>query len=92
MTQQKPGYGQESAADRLRDTADMTTDRFKDTAERGGQTASNVTEQARYYGEKAQDAVQQFKPLLQRSLKEQPMTTLAGAAVVGFLLGALWKR
>jgi ElaB/YqjD/DUF883 family membrane-anchored ribosome-binding protein len=51
-----------------------------------------VAEQARQYGEKAQDAARQFKPFVERSLKDQPMATLAGAAIVGFVLGALWKR
>ena len=29
---------------------------------------------------------------VEKSLKEQPMATLAGAAVIGFVLGALWKK
>ena len=51
-----------------------------------------MAEQAREYGEKAQAAVKEFKPFVEKSLKEQPMTTLAGAAVIGFVLGALWKK
>jgi ElaB/YqjD/DUF883 family membrane-anchored ribosome-binding protein len=92
MTHQKTDYGHESAADRLRDMADTTTDRLNDAGRRAQEMASDVAEQARYYGDKAQDAAQQFKPFLDRSLKEQPLTTLAGAAVIGFLLGALWKK
>jgi ElaB/YqjD/DUF883 family membrane-anchored ribosome-binding protein len=92
MTQQNTGYGQESAADRLRGMAETTTDRLKDAGERAQEMASDVTEQARQYGEKAQDMAQQFKPFLDRSLREQPLTTLAGAAAIGFLLGALWKK
>ena len=92
MTQQKTDYRHESAADRLRDMADTATDRLKDAGERAQEMASDVAEQARQYGEKAQDAAQQLKPFVDRSLKEQPMTTLVGAAVIGFLLGALWKK
>ena len=55
-------------------------------------SAVAVNAQAREYGKKAQDAARQFKPLVKRSLEKQPMTTLAGAAVIGFVLGALWKR
>ena len=91
MTHQKTGY-HESTADRLRDMADTTTDRLKDAGEKAQEMASEVADQARQYGEKAQEAARQFKPFVDRSLKEQPMTTLAGAAVIGFLLGALWKR
>jgi ElaB/YqjD/DUF883 family membrane-anchored ribosome-binding protein len=72
--------------------ADMTTDRLKDAGERAQEMASDVVEQARHYGEKAQDAARQFKPFVERSLKEQPLTTLAGAALIGFALGALWKK
>ncbi|NJO23817.1 MAG: hypothetical protein HC868_13930 [Sphingomonadales bacterium] len=32
-----------------------------------------------------------FKGAVDKSVKEQPMTTLALAAVLGFVLGALWK-
>jgi ElaB/YqjD/DUF883 family membrane-anchored ribosome-binding protein len=72
--------------------AETTTDRLKDTGVRTQEIASDVAEQARQYGEKAQDAARQFKPFVDRSLREQPMTTLASAAVIGFLLGALWKK
>jgi hypothetical protein len=39
-----------------------------------------------------QDAVKEFKPFVEKSLKDQPMATLAGAAIIGFVLGALWKK
>jgi len=32
-----------------------------------------------------------LKGALDTSLKDQPMATLAFAAVVGFVLGAIWK-
>ena len=54
--------------------------------------ADKVAAQALEYGEKAQDAAKQFKPFVEKSLKEQPITTLAAAAVIGFVLGALWKK
>ena len=92
MTQQKTDYRHESTSDRLRDMADTATDRLKDAGERAQEMASDVAEQARQYGEKAQDAARQLKPFVDRSLKEQPMTTLVGAAVIGFLFGALWKK
>jgi len=56
------------------------------------QSAEALTEQAREYGEKAQKVVNQFKPLVEKSLKEQPMATLAGFVLMGFVLGALWKK
>lgn len=77
------------AADRM---ADTTTDQFNRVADSAEELAGNVAQQARQYGQKAQEAVQNFKPFVRKSMKEQPMSTLAAAAVVGFVLGALWKR
>jgi ElaB/YqjD/DUF883 family membrane-anchored ribosome-binding protein len=99
MTQQKSGYpldyGKstgEGRADRLRDVADTATDKLKDAGASAQEMGDKVATQAREYGEKAQEAAKQFKPFVEKSLKEQPMTTLAGAAVIGFLLGSLWKK
>jgi ElaB/YqjD/DUF883 family membrane-anchored ribosome-binding protein len=72
--------------------ADAAADRLKKVADSAEELAGNVAQQAREYGEKAQAAVQNLKPFVKQSLKDQPMSTLAAAAAVGFLLGALWKR
>jgi ElaB/YqjD/DUF883 family membrane-anchored ribosome-binding protein len=98
MTQQKSGYrqdyvqGTDTAKDRVREMADATTDKVKDVAENAQEMAGKVADQARQYGEQAQEAVKQVRPFVEKSLKEQPMATLAGAAVLGFVLGALWKK
>jgi ElaB/YqjD/DUF883 family membrane-anchored ribosome-binding protein len=100
MTQQKAGhtpqgYGQttaENAKDRLRDMAETTADKVKDAADSAQDMAGKVADQAREYGAQAQEAAKQVKPFVEKSLREQPMATLAGAAVLGFVLGALWKK
>jgi ElaB/YqjD/DUF883 family membrane-anchored ribosome-binding protein len=97
MTQQKAGYpygqsGTETAKDRLRDMAEASGEKMKDAASSAQDMAGRVADQAREYGDQAQEAVKQVRPYLEKSLKEQPMTMLAGAAVFGFLLGALWKK
>ena len=98
MTQQtgyRPGEAQGVVADvkdRLSEMADTATDKVKDVAESAQDMAGKVADQARVCGEQAQDAVKQVKPFVEKSLKEQPMATLAGAAVIGFVLGALWKK
>jgi ElaB/YqjD/DUF883 family membrane-anchored ribosome-binding protein len=38
-----------------------------------------------------QEVASNMKTALDRSVKDQPMATLAVAAVVGFVLGAIWK-
>ena len=98
MTQQtgyRPAEAQGVAAnvkDRISDMADTATDKVKDMAESAQDMAGKVADQARVYGEQAQDAVKQVKPFVEKSLKEQPMATLAAVAVLGFVLGALWKK
>jgi ElaB/YqjD/DUF883 family membrane-anchored ribosome-binding protein len=42
-------------------------------------------------GERVQEVTRNFKNAIENSLHDQPMATLAGAAAIGFVLGALWK-
>jgi ElaB/YqjD/DUF883 family membrane-anchored ribosome-binding protein len=72
--------------------ADKASDQIKSAADSAQEIAGRVTDQAREYGEKAQEAVKEIRPFVEKSLKEQPMATLAGAAIIGFVLGALWKK
>ena len=79
-------------ADQTARTADTTADRLENLANKAQDAAERVAEQARDYGEKAQEAARNFKPFVEKSMKEKPMGTLAVAAVIGFALGALWKK
>jgi ElaB/YqjD/DUF883 family membrane-anchored ribosome-binding protein len=99
MTQQNAGYpldyskgSTDAGNDRAREMADVTTDKFENATETAQEFASKLAEQAREYGEKAQEAAKNFKPYVEKSMKEQPMATLGVAAVIGFVLGALWKK
>ena len=82
----------DTSKDRLREMADSATDQLKQVSDSAQDMAGKVAEQAREYGEKAQQAAKNFKPYVEKSMKEQPMQTLALASVIGFVLGALWKR
>ena len=73
---------------RLREMADVATDKLKNVAENAEEIAGKVAAQAREYGEKAKEAVKNFKRYVDKSMKEQPMATLGVAAVIGFVLGA----
>lgn len=90
MTQQQAGYSAEM--DQVEDIAETTTEKIADATESAQQLADKTAEHARQYAEKAQDAARNVRPFVERSLREQPMTTLAAAAVIAFVLGALWKR
>ena len=103
MTQQRADYpldytngihkdADQTAKEKLRDMADSASDQLKSAADTAQEYAGKVAEQAREYGEKAQEVVREFKPFVEKSMKEQPMGTLAVAAVIGFALGALWKK
>lgn len=54
-------------------------------------TADQLVEGAWEASESAQQVADNFQQAVDRSVKDQPLTTLALAAVAGFTLGAIWK-
>jgi len=90
MTQQRAGHPPDE--DRLKETAAAATDQIRDASEGVQELAGKAAVQAGQYAQKAQDAARGFRPFVERSLKEQPLTTLAAAAAIAFVLGALWKK
>lgn len=54
-------------------------------------TASNVVSSGREAGAQVQEVAGNIKTAVDRSVKDQPMATLAVAAAMGFVIGALWK-
>jgi len=93
MSQQRspnrPDHQMQAATDRTREMASSTENKITAGAQ---ELAGHIAEQARVYGEKAQEAAREFKPFVEKSMMNKPMQTLAGAAAIGFLLGAIWKR
>ena len=89
MTQQRAAYPLDSTAangTRAESMADMAADRLENAAQSAQDIAGKI------YGEKAQEAAQNIRPYVEKSMKEHPMQTLAVAAMIGIVLGALWKR
>lgn len=82
----------QSTQEKLEGVADKATEQFRHYAGRAEDAANRVAERGRDAGERVQDVAGNFKGAIDKSIKEQPMATLAFAAVAGFLLGALWKR
>jgi ElaB/YqjD/DUF883 family membrane-anchored ribosome-binding protein len=82
-------YGRTS--DQISDLKEKATDQFSRVADQAEGMANRVAEQGREAGERMQEVAGNFKGALDRSIRDQPMATLAGAAIVGFVLGALWK-
>ena len=81
----------EKATDQFERMADKTAEKFKSMADQAEGVAGRVAEQGREAGERMQEVAGNFKGAVDKSVKDQPMATLAAAAVVGFVLGALWK-
>jgi ElaB/YqjD/DUF883 family membrane-anchored ribosome-binding protein len=82
-------YGRTS--DKMSDLKDKASDQVSKAADQVEGMATRVAEQGREAGERVQEVAGNFKGAVDKSLKDQPMATLAGAAAVGFVLGALWK-
>lgn len=74
--------------ERLSDTA---ADRFGKAADTVESAASRVAAQGQEAGHQLQEAAGNVKSAVTKSVQNQPMVTLALAAAVGFVLGALWK-
>ena len=90
MAQQHSSYPH--ATGNARQQPQTTTDKIKDASTDVEEMAGKVMQQARDLTEQAQQAVNNFKPFVEKSMKEQPMATLAVAALIGAALGAIWKK
>jgi ElaB/YqjD/DUF883 family membrane-anchored ribosome-binding protein len=69
-------------------TANEMTDRVAAQVE---STVSDLAQRGREASRSVREVSDNFSTALDRSLEKQPMTTLALAVGVGFVLGALWK-
>jgi ElaB/YqjD/DUF883 family membrane-anchored ribosome-binding protein len=96
MAQSAPPRGQatsaaqdikQKATEQFERMADRATDQFKNIADQ----AEQVVDQGHVVGQRVQQAAENFKGAVDKSVKTQPVMTLMVAAAVGFVLGALWK-
>lgn len=71
------------------DLSDKASDQLKSVADRVEGLAHDAVDHLRDTG--AGEVAGNLKGAVDRSVKDQPMATLALAAVVGFVLGAIWK-
>ena len=82
-----PGLSKDTSIDQL----DHFADKAADVAHQAEQFASRVAEQGHEAGEKMKEVAGNLKGAIDKSVKDQPMATLAMIAVAGFVLGAIWK-
>jgi|SoiMethySBSTD1v2_1073268.scaffolds.fasta_scaffold496370_1 ElaB/YqjD/DUF883 family membrane-anchored ribosome-binding protein len=81
----------EKISDRVGDATEEAVEQVKNAATHAAELASGGLKYAGEAAEHASEVGGTFKTALEKSLRDQPRATLAGAAIVGFLLGALWK-
>lgn len=77
--------------DQISELKDKATEQLGRAAERAESVANRMAGQGRETGERIQEVAGNFKGALDKSVRDQPMATIATAAIVGFVLGALWK-
>lgn len=80
-----------STDDTLHGLRDKASDQMSNVAEQVENAASNIAQRGREVGENVQQVAGNLKGAVDSSVREQPMATLAVAATLGFVLGALWK-
>jgi ElaB/YqjD/DUF883 family membrane-anchored ribosome-binding protein len=73
------------------DFIDKGVDEVRKVADRVEGLATGAAGQMREASDRTGEVAGNFKGALDKSVKDQPMATLALAAAVGFVLGALWK-
>ena len=88
MAQSQYG-GRSDLSDKASDLKDQATDQIKKVAGRVEGLASEAVDHLRETG--AGEVAGNLKGAVDKSVKDQPMATLALAAALGFVLGAIWK-
>ncbi len=96
------GHAKNERDDKVRSAANTVADRASELASQAGYQvdraldsaeglARSVAEQGRDAGERVTEVAGNLRTAVDKSVKDQPMATLAVAAAMGFVLGALWK-
>lgn len=78
-------------ADKAAEYAQKAGSKIDETLEGATSVARAATQKGRQASAQAEEVASNFKQAVDKSLKQQPMTTLALAALAGVAIGALWK-
>ncbi len=101
-TSASAGEFRTEAADKARQVAGQVVDKAAEFADRAGvkidealnsatAVAKAATDKGKQAADQADEVASNLKTAIDKSLKDQPMTTLALAALAGIAIGALWK-
>lgn len=80
-----------NVADKASQFAAKAGQKFDEAVEGAESAANNALQQGREAGERVNEVAGNLKTAVDKSVKEQPMATLAVAAALGFVVGAIWK-
>jgi ElaB/YqjD/DUF883 family membrane-anchored ribosome-binding protein len=89
MAQGTPYSSETSNA--VNDLRDKTSDKFDKVSDSMEGAMKSMQDRGREVGDNVQQVAGNFKSAVDSSVRDQPMATLALAAAVGFVLGAIWK-
>jgi ElaB/YqjD/DUF883 family membrane-anchored ribosome-binding protein len=78
-------------ADKAVDAGIRAADSLGRAVSRVQDTSDQLMSQGAQLGDNVQKVASNFSKALDKSVAEQPMTTLGMAVAAGFILGALWK-
>jgi|CXWK01.1.fsa_nt_gi ElaB/YqjD/DUF883 family membrane-anchored ribosome-binding protein len=77
--------------DKAAEFADRAGVKIDEALNTAGAVAKAATDKGREATAQADEVASNLKVAIEKSLKDQPMTTLALAALAGIAIGALWK-
>ncbi len=80
-----------SVSDKASEYAGKAGQQFDKAIDSAESTVNAMAEQGREAGQQIQQVAGNMKTAVDRSVRDQPMATLAVAAAMGFVIGALWK-
>jgi len=81
----------QAIADKAADLAGKASDQLDKAADSANATLKSMSATSREAGERVGQVAGNVKSAIDKSVSDQPMTTLAMAAAVGFIIGAIWK-
>lgn len=77
--------------DQISDIKERAAERLAKASDHAEDVANRMAGQGREAGQRMQEVAGNFKDALDKSVRDQPMATIVTAAIIGFVLGALWK-
>lgn len=75
----------------MHDLREKTGEQITNVADQVENAAAAIAQHSREVGDNMQKVAGNLKGAVDTSVRDQPMATLAVAAALGFVLGALWK-